>query len=568
MLGLGLVAMQVSASAPGPTLQQDPGQPPVASGGVIAGIVVNERQVPVANAQVHAFSVLTALPEVQPRGAVPFAGPGSGTASTDSAGRFRISGLAPGEYVVAAQVISWDPFQSSPVYAPTFHPSTVDYQAAVRVSPSMSGEPPIRIALVRVPGVRVSGSVVSSSGKTTGASRIQVYQRFGGFGTVTEIPVFVFAATSEGTFAIPQVPPGWYRLTIVAREAGQRDQGGEFATRLIQVQRSDIKGLSLRLSAGASISGRIVAEPGAGIPSAIGLGVSAGAEELGGWNYLSAAVALDWSFRMSGLPGVYRFNVSRDRAPFVKATRVLVNGLEVAGDTAVELTERAHDLVIFIAPREQPALVVSPTLSSAALVDQFRSDRSRQLEIGKAIVDRRDGSVLPMLELLLAHENREIRGNTAFVFAGLGDPRGFEVIVAILNDRSYRPTLVTLMTGRPDTVDRVQMDRSYATGLLGDLGDARAVPILAPLLHDSQVNSVVPHALRKIGGSSAIAALLEALDHEDPGVVVRAIYALEELKAKEAIPRLIKLQDDRRRRGSGTPVSVADAATAALAQLR
>jgi hypothetical protein len=49
---------------------------------------------------------------------------------------------------------------------------------------------------------------------------------------------------------------------------------------------------------------------------------------------------------------------------------------------------------------------------------------------------------------------------------------------------------------------------------------------------------------------------------------VLAIYALEALNAKEALPRLISLLDDRRRSNFGAQVSVADAAKAAIAKLQ
>jgi hypothetical protein len=49
---------------------------------------------------------------------------------------------------------------------------------------------------------------------------------------------------------------------------------------------------------------------------------------------------------------------------------------------------------------------------------------------------------------------------------------------------------------------------------------------------------------------------------------VMAIYGLEALNAKEALPRLVPLLDDHRRTNFGAQVSVADAARAAIAKLR
>src|SRR5260370_38206421 len=56
----------------------------------------------------------------------------------------------------------------------------------------------------------------------------------------------------------------------------------------------------------------------------------------------------------------------------------------------------------------------------------------QQFEVAKAIVATNDTSVLPKLQSWLTHEDRHLRGNAAFVFAHLGDARGFDVIAAIL----------------------------------------------------------------------------------------------------------------------------------------
>ena len=111
-------------------------------------------------------------------------------------------------------------------------------------------------------------------------------------------------------------------------------------------------------------------------------------------------------------------------------------------------------------------------------------------------------------------------------------------------------------------------DRYYAAHLLGDLRDPRAIPILVPLLKDKEVNSIVPWALGQIGDTSAVGPLLDALDEDSPSMRVLAIYALEALNAKEAVPRLISLLDDHRKSNFGAQVSVAEAAKAAIAKLQ
>jgi hypothetical protein len=64
-------------------------------------------------------------------------------------------------------------------------------------------------------------------------------------------------------------------------------------------------------------------------------------------------------------------------------------------------------------------------LSVSELVRQFEGEKvfTSQFEVARAIVAAHDTSVLPRLESWLTHEDRELRGNAAFIFAGLGDPR-------------------------------------------------------------------------------------------------------------------------------------------------
>jgi HEAT repeat protein len=84
-----------------------------------------------------------------------------------------------------------------------------------------------------------------------------------------------------------------------------------------------------------------------------------------------------------------------------------------------------------------PVIDGQQSRSVSELLRQFQGETVfwRQFEVATAIVAANDTTVLPQLEPWLTHEDRELRGNAAFIFARLGDPRGFDVIVAILGDR-------------------------------------------------------------------------------------------------------------------------------------
>jgi hypothetical protein len=583
LLVLGFVSQAVHPSTHLPTgaasnsggISQSSERTPNTGNGIIVGVVVNERQEPVARAEVHAFSVRTTNAQAQSRQTVPFSGRASGSATTDAQGRFQISGLELTEFLVAAQPVSSltsGESRQTAIYATTFYPSSIDHQKAASVLPLADGAAPIQIELVRVKGARVSGSVVSSSGRPASGMAVRLLHRFGGFGSESTVAV----VSALGTFETPRVPPGWYRLTIAPRPTASTDDAREFATTLIEVQDRDLDGLSLVASLGASISGRIVTEPGANIQTPFGLRIRASptSEEYSGPWLITATVADDWSFRMTGLSGFSQFTVATDRAPFVAVTRISVDGVEAPGSSGVELTGGTHEVVVFVTERQSPKRTVDAPLSSGALVEQFKSEKVfwRQFAIAKEIVDRHDASVLPSLMGWLSHEDRHVRGNAAFIVAGLGDARGFQVITDILSDRSDRPEGQGIGTassdGRYRVARQIAADRYYAANLLGSLGEQRAVPILVALLKDAEVNSTVPWALGQIGDKRAIGPLLDVLDEDSPTMRVLAIYALEALHAREALPRLITLLNDHRRASFGAQVSVADAAKAAIAKLQ
>ena len=208
--------------------------------------------------------------------------------------------------------------------------------------------------------------------------------------------------------------------------------------------------------------------------------------------------------------------------------------------------------------------------SAAVLLDQFQTSTYfwQQFEVAKAIAASKDTSVLPQLEPLLTHADRHLRGNAAFILAGLGDRRGFDVIVAMLADRSESRAVHQISSvGLPWVQGQIREDRYYAAHLLGDLKDARAIPILVPLLKDPDVNYIVPWSLAQIGDRSAIRPLIGTLSVSDPSMRVLAIHALEDLNATEALPELRALLADNERCNFDKLESVAHAAQSAIAKL-
>jgi HEAT repeat protein len=211
------------------------------------------------------------------------------------------------------------------------------------------------------------------------------------------------------------------------------------------------------------------------------------------------------------------------------------------------------------------------------LVTQFQSTTVfwKQFEIAKQLARTRDRRVLSELEPWLGREDRHVRGNAAFVFASLGDPRGFETLQRMLIDRSDRPLGQGMPTapGNANTPKwwvrgQIQSDRYYAVHLFGELKDPRAVSWLLPLLDDPGINYKIAWALGEIGDRRAIRPLMAALRDRNAHMRVSAIHALVRLQATEALPRLLTLQDDRAVPNAGDRLTVGETAKGAIAKLR
>src|SRR5215471_5023386 len=205
------------------------------------------------------------------------------------------------------------------------------------------------------------------------------------------------------------------------------------------------------------------------------------------------------------------------------------------------------------------------------LVRQFERETVfwRQFEVAQASVAANDRSVLPRLEPWLTHKDRCLRGNAAYIFGRLGDPRGFDVIVAILGDYSAAREVHAISSVGGLAINlQIRQDRYYAAHLLGDLKDPRGIPVLVSLLKDPDANYIVPWSLGQIGDKSAIEPLIQTLSDRAANMRVLAIYALVELKATEALPCLRQLLDDNARSSIYKLESVAEASQAAIAKLQ
>jgi hypothetical protein len=336
-------------------------------GSVITGRVSDEYGDPITGARVQ---VLRSQMQQGRRRLVPTA---TG-AQTDDTGAFRVYGLAPGDYYVAAslQAAPADSSENVVSYAPTYFPGTGNVADAQRITLTLGAEHPgINFVLQPVRAVRVSGTVVDSTGAAAQAALNLTPAGFGDEGGLQMgNPARVLP---DGTFAILNVVPGDYMLTATGRPNGNNTNATpEVASMTITVGNEDLAGVSIAMSKGGSIRGTVTADNNGKVQTTnIQVSVQPLRQTPGAF-LPRTQVSSAGSFELNGLIGAHVLRV--DRLPegwTVKSIRA--NGRDIT-DTALEfrgseqasvqvvLTDRISEISGAVKANGQPVTAASVVL--------------------------------------------------------------------------------------------------------------------------------------------------------------------------------------------------------------
>jgi hypothetical protein len=264
-------------------------------GGVVTGRVVDEMGEAVAQASVSVARRRYVGGERQLVG--------QNGSATDDRGEFRIFGVPPGEYVLVARLETMDFGSRDRVrYVATYYPGTPVANEAQRVALAAGQEVSgIVIPLARASTATVRG-VVRAAGQTpVGPFTFITAREIGG--PRADGQMSMTTAASDGSFNLAGLLPGTYVLE--ARSMSEK----ESASREVVIDGPDVAGISLTLSEGVTVRGRIVFDtetpPEDLRPSQVFVGATLLDHQSGGMGTTGGPPVArdDWSFELRGLRG-------------------------------------------------------------------------------------------------------------------------------------------------------------------------------------------------------------------------------------------------------------------------
>ncbi len=236
-------------------------------GGVITGVVIDEKGQPATNVQV-------ALYQWRMQGGVRTS-VSAGSAAADERGRYRLFGLTPGEYVVVGMRLG-TPQQPRPLsitevdaalkggsvsaappapanvrYAPVFFPGTTRATDAISIAIAAGEERQnVDFKLETVLAARVEGAVATSDGQPLSPGSVSLTT----IGTNLLQSRTSVRFQTDGRFTFPNVMPGNYAI----RALGAGPMAGQFAATTVEVAGADVFGVQLMFQPALSFNGRLV----------------------------------------------------------------------------------------------------------------------------------------------------------------------------------------------------------------------------------------------------------------------------------------------------------------------
>ena len=196
--------------------------------------------------------------------------PVRGNAITDDTGRYRLSGLEPGEYYVqASSRETWEgdpPDKQMLGFVPTFFPASPSAGEAQRVR-VRAGQEVSAIDIGLIPGKvgKVSGTVVSSQGVPLVGENVNMSFEIRGENFTSMSGGQSAKVNPDGTFMFRNIAPAEYHLNV--RTAATAERPAEAANVIVSVVGGDVEGVNIVTGAAGGAAGRVVVEGDVPLPS-------------------------------------------------------------------------------------------------------------------------------------------------------------------------------------------------------------------------------------------------------------------------------------------------------------
>ena len=230
-------------------------------GGAIVGRVIDDMGDPMSRVMVFVSRIMP--------GTGAFQRTGGGFIQSDDHGRYRIYGLEPGEYIVAAESRNMGGPAVEGIepegFVTTHHPSATQERDAARVRVRASSDVEgIDIQLVRTRTYRITGTVMDSQGRLVTRPNAQLGKQTSVGGGYSSVGVSV---DPQGRFTISNVVPGDYTFIVRPGSFGgpppppgsgpAPDQNPEYAMLPLTVS-ADIENLVVVTQPGVTVAGHVV----------------------------------------------------------------------------------------------------------------------------------------------------------------------------------------------------------------------------------------------------------------------------------------------------------------------
>ena len=312
-------------------------------------------------------------------------GPGL-SSHTDDLGRYRISGLRPGQYALIAvvgQVVVASAAAEFPGYGMTYYPGTTSAGEVQLLSVGTGQDVnDLDFRLVRQKGFTIAGHASDSNGEPVSGGISLTPRRRSGAVAAMQMGARI---DREGGFEFLNVPPGEYVVQVSRGNGRNAFNEGEFAYRFVDIVDADVRDIDVETGLGSTITGRLIFDGGEP-PPLERLELSAMPVDLdrtpGGQTARARINPDDYTFELARINGPRRIQVMQAPAGWMLES-VVASGIDVTdeplpfgrddqslADVEVTLTKRATRL----AGRISEARDVSMT-DLGALVFSTRRDQ-------------------------------------------------------------------------------------------------------------------------------------------------------------------------------------------------